>query len=119
MANEIPASLSNKDPKARTSELILAQVSSQKRMETLRKAIIKEFSSDRLWLFVSKNLSDNRYKISVSNYSAGSLEDEIATRVKKFVKEFLDKETDLNPDPTPETIESAPSETPVPITELS
>ena len=89
MANEISASLSNKDPKARTSELILAQVSSQKRMETLRKAIIKEFSSDRLWLFVSKNLSDNRYKISVSNYSAGSLEDEI-----QHMKTILEKQSE-------------------------
>lgn len=97
--NAASTSFSDKDKKAEPGpEIVLASNLSNTFAESLRSALLEEFLSDRLWLYVCG--TDKKYEVSVANYWGGSLEDKLAVKVKKFTKEFVnDAEADTDPCP--------------------
>lgn len=82
------------------TELVLANTSSKKQIQNLRTALMEEFAVQRLWLYVYG--ADNKYEISASNHWGGSLEEEVAVKIQKFAKDFMDN-VEPDTDPLPET----------------
>lgn len=68
----------------KTGELPVAETDTRWRANDIRVALMNEFSSDRLWLFVMQNPETMKHEVLAANEWCGQLSAEKLERVRAF-----------------------------------